>query len=163
MEKIQFFTVDPQYIAYLQAVDPRVPDVVYPGRHKKMLCGIVLHVNGVAYYAPLSSNKAPSSISFLVCDRRGKAIASLRFQYMIPVPENVLTKVDFSLLMRQDPKYGSLVMEEYRFCNKAESIKGIMQKAKRAYRISSNTAHDKNRFCCDFAALEAAMLKYTAI
>ena len=41
MDKIQFFYIDPNYIAYLKKVDPRVPDVVYPGRNKKMLCGAV--------------------------------------------------------------------------------------------------------------------------
>ena len=55
MRKIQFYYVDPDYINYLKQVDPRVPDVEYTERRRKMICGAVLEVNGVSYYAPLSS------------------------------------------------------------------------------------------------------------
>jgi len=160
MDKIQFYYIDPNYIACLKVVDRRVPDVVYPGRHRKMLCGTVLQVNECSYYVPLSSRTVRSSTDFVIYGKKSKPIASLRFQYMIPVPESVLTKIDVVVLMQTDAKYGDLVQEEYYFCNEPENVREIKRMAKRAFTISSNRNHDKNRFFCDFAALEAAMREY---
>lgn len=163
MDALEFYYVDPQYIAYLQTIDPRVPNVVYPGQHEKMLCGVVFRMNDVSYYVPLSHNTRSSKANFTILDRTGASIASLRIQYMIPVPRSVLTKVDIPLLMRKSPKYGNLVLKEYNFCNRPESVGLIMRKAERAYRISCDPAHSQHRFFCDFAALEAAMREYQTI
>jgi hypothetical protein len=159
--KIQFYHVDPGYIAYLKAVDARVPDVVYPGRHSKMLCGVVLELNGISYYAPLSSKIHRADANFLIKNRKEKPIASLRIQYMIPVPENILARIDISLLRQEDKTgYGDLVLEEYQYCNRPDNIAEIYKKAQKAYRIAKNPNHYRNQDYCDFAALEAAMLEY---
>jgi len=158
VDKIQFYYVAPDYIAYLKTVDARVPDVVYPGRHKKMLCGAVLQVNGISYYAPLSHNTSPSSTNFIIKNSKGKPVASLRLQYMVPVPQNVLSALDIPRLIKQDVKYGRLVLEEYQYC--ANNLDKLLRKANRVYLISQTPNHFLYGHHCNFAALEAAMLKY---
>ncbi|MCL2106196.1 MAG: type III toxin-antitoxin system ToxN/AbiQ family toxin [Oscillospiraceae bacterium] len=160
ISKIQFFYVDPNYISYLQTVDPHVPNVIYLGRHKKMLCGAVFKLNGVSYYAPLSHKTVSSSFSFIIRGERNEPIASLRTQYMIPVPESVLSKVDIVQLMKDDIKYGDLVLREYRFCNRPGNVGAILKKAEKAYRAAQKMDNNSNCHCCNFAALEAAMQKY---
>ena len=125
-----------------------------------MLCGAVFQVNGCSYYVPLSSKTVRSSTNLVIYNDESKPLASLRFQYMVPVPEDVLIKIDIISLTQSDARYGDLFQEEYLFCNRPENVVQIKRMAKRAFTISSNCNHDKNRFFCDFAALEAAMREY---
>jgi hypothetical protein len=60
MDKLNFFTVDADYVLYLQQVEhekrgfSRVPNMAYSDKYKqKFLCGIVLQVNEVDYYVPI--------------------------------------------------------------------------------------------------------------
>ena len=57
-----FYDVDIDYVKYLKAVETekrsftRVPDIEYKNE-RKMICGVVLEINGFKYYVPVSSYK----------------------------------------------------------------------------------------------------------
>jgi protein AbiQ len=57
-----FYDVDADYVKYLKAAEKtkrgftRVPDVEYENE-RKMVCGVVLEMNGYKYYVPVSSYK----------------------------------------------------------------------------------------------------------
>lgn len=57
-----FYDVDADYVKYLKATEKakrgftRVPDVEYENE-RKMVCGVVLEMNGYKYYVPVSSYK----------------------------------------------------------------------------------------------------------
>ena len=57
-----FYDVDIDYVRYLKEAEKakrgftRVPDVEY-GNERKMVCGVVLEMNGYKYYVPISSYK----------------------------------------------------------------------------------------------------------
>ena len=64
MNKLNFYTVDLDYVAFLQKVECEargftcVPNMDYAQpRKSKFLCGIVLQVNDVDYYVSVTSYK----------------------------------------------------------------------------------------------------------
>ena len=50
---IRFYYIDTEYIKYLQQMEPRVPNIQY-SEHDKFVCGIVLKIHDMEYYAPIS-------------------------------------------------------------------------------------------------------------
>lgn len=64
MDKLNFYTVDLDYVRYLKQIEmehrgfSRIPNMDYTNSRKpKLLCGIVLQINNVDYYVPVSSYK----------------------------------------------------------------------------------------------------------
>ena len=47
---LKFYDIDENYIQFLKTIDRQVPDVKYDSNNK-FLCGVVLEINGVKYYA----------------------------------------------------------------------------------------------------------------
>ena len=89
MEKLNFYTVDLDYVQHLQKAEQekrgfsRVPNMSYSDKYKqKFLCGIVLQVNDVDYYVPLTSYKQKKPDNFLITADSGQVVSSLRFNYM---------------------------------------------------------------------------------
>jgi protein AbiQ len=71
MDKLNFFTVDADYTFYLQKAEQdkrgfsRVPNLAYNKKYKqKFLCGIVLQINDVDYYVPVTSYKQQKPDNF---------------------------------------------------------------------------------------------------
>ena len=56
MEKISFYTIDPNYILYLQKFDRKVPHA-YDEKEKRPFIGAKIKINSVFYYIPLTSPK----------------------------------------------------------------------------------------------------------
>ena len=50
---LNFYDIDENYINFLKIIDSQVPNVKYDANNK-FVCGIVLKVNGVNYYAPVN-------------------------------------------------------------------------------------------------------------
>ncbi len=73
MITLKFYTTDYQYVQYLQRAElekrgfSRVPNMDYgKGRKDKFLCGIVLHINNMDYYVPVSSYKIQKPDNLLI-------------------------------------------------------------------------------------------------
>jgi len=86
MDKLNFYTVDFDYVEYLQEAEKRsrgfsrVPNMEYTEGHKrKFLCGVVLQVNDIDYYVPVTSYKQQKPDNFLIAADNGKVVSSLRF------------------------------------------------------------------------------------
>ena len=82
-----FYDVDIDYVRYLKEAEKakrgftRVPDVEY-GNERKMVCGVVLEMNGYKYYVPISSYKKKQPNNLLIRledDRFNQIKGSLRF------------------------------------------------------------------------------------
>ena len=101
--ELYFYDVDADYIDYLKAWEKghrgftRVPDVVYENS-RKMVCGIVLEVNGFKYYVPISSYKRQQSNNILI---------RLDDDHYNPIKASC----DFKLLERGAEKYGQATTE----------------------------------------------------
>lgn len=153
---IAFYYVDKKYADYLRTHDRKVPNTDYE-THRKFVCGVVLHVNGVKYYAPISHDTQKRQTSILIRDK-GRPISSIKFCFMIPVVDSAIAKMDFKAIEQIDSQYASLLRTEYRFCLK--NIDRIEEKALSVYKIGNNKNHALNKYCCDFLKLEAASKQY---
>ena len=97
-----FYLVDDEYIQYLKNVEiaargfTTVPNMEYSNNHK-FVYGVVLNIGSIAYFAPIFSYTKPQQDNIIIkVMNHGKmeAEGSIRFNYMIPVPERHLTYYD---------------------------------------------------------------------
>jgi protein AbiQ len=158
-KELDFYEVSADYISYLLRFDPKVPKVDYSAtsKHDKFLCGIVLSVNSHDYFAPISSFTTPQRTNIIIKNEEGKNLSSIRFSFMIPVPQGVVSLKR----IKDEPslEYRRLLNWELSFCQK--NSKAIQRLAKFVY----NTAISKKdpvmvKNCCDFSRLETACAEY---
>lgn len=162
---LDFYYVDPAYVSYLQSAETavhgssHVPNVVYANRDKFMF-GSVLQIDGVKYFVPVSSktNKSSSyNLQITVPSDRVKVKGTLRFPYMIPVPDAALTRLNIRSIA--SPGEQQLIAKERAFCFRNQTK--ILRLAERTHKhvvARSNPALVSNS--CDFPLLENAYLKY---
>lgn len=161
-----FYFVEEDYIEFLKEKEinhrgfTTVPNVVYNSR-EKFLYGAVLDVNGIKYLVPVSSYIKKQQDNLLIkVKNHGKevAVGSLRFNYMIPVPQKLLHIFDFKKdIENQERKV--LIEKEYRFCKSKLAI--IQKRAKKTYeRVINKVDENLNKNSCDFTLLEKAHDEY---
>lgn len=153
---IKFYDVDKNYINFLKTIDSQIPNFEYEGNNK-FVCGIVLTINNINYYAPIShmTNRQRTNIQIT---ENGRVLSTIRFSFMFPAMENVLTVKDFSVIAQNNQQYADLLSAEYRFCRTHEAE--IYNKALQVYKIGCNKNHVLNYTCCDFKKLEEHYLEY---
>lgn len=153
---LNFYDVDEKYIAFLKQYDRQVPDIRYD-KNNKFVCGIVLKVNGIDYYAPISHLKNKQQTNLQIYDGK-RVVSTIRFSFMFSALSNVLAKKDFSVIAKTDPKYADLLQAEYLFCSK--NAEKIHKRAEKIYQIGCNKEHRLNYVCCDFKLLEQHYNEY---
>ncbi|WP_248463861.1 type III toxin-antitoxin system ToxN/AbiQ family toxin, partial [Pectobacterium versatile] len=160
--KLEFFTVDDEYIVHLKHHDNKVPNNYAMG---KPFIGILFSINDVDYIAPLTSvkekhNKIKNSnpTSFKVFDgvENPRLISVVQLNNMIPVNQSVITKFN---LEAYDIKYQFLVNKELNYIR--ANSESLIKKAKKLYSIVVNKKVDSLvSISCDFKKLENAMSDY---
>ena len=160
MENIKLYEVNPKYIDYLTAFAPHLFHNKAPGQsNERKYIGVILSVNGMDYFAPLSSfkpkhAKMPEAVDFI----KIKNYAVININNMFPVPEGLVCYVDIS--KERNAKYKSLLLAEYR------AIKAIQEKIRKnakivyTHKIENGNATALARRCNDFLLLEDACKKY---
>ena len=164
MEKLNFYTVNACYVKYLQNAEQasrgfsRVPNLNYGNQRKqKFFCGIVLQVNGVDYYVPVSSYKQKKADNFLILADNGQVVSSLRFNYMFPIPKELAAV--HVITHQSDLAYRALLAQELRFCIKNQVH--IQKLAERTYKrvlLGKDLGLVANS--CDFRLLEEKCAGY---
>lgn len=164
MDKLNFYTVDSQYVDFLKKSEneqrgfSRVPDIEYgQNRKPKFLCGVVLQVNNIDYYVPVTSYKQQKPDNFLIKADNGRVISSLRFNYMFPIPKNLVAERNIS--NEPDRAYRALLAQELRYCIKNQDK--IQHLAERTYK-RVNLGLDKGLVAnsCAFKLLETKCQEY---
>ena len=165
MEKLNFYTVDLTYVDELKNAEinkrgfSRVPNMDYGEKRKpKFLCGIVLWVEDMAYYVPVTSYKEQKPDNFLIYSDSGDVVSSLRFNYMFPVPKTLLK--ERRIEDEPDRAYRSLLAQELLYCRKHQE--DILRLANRTYKrvlLGKNPGLLANS--CDFLLLEKVCRTYT--
>lgn len=157
---IRLYEVDPRYIQYLSYYEPRLFRNKQPEQiHTRKYVGIVLHIHGLDYFAPLSSYKdkhckMKEGIDFI----KVKDYAVINLNNMFPVPTRIYYYVDIQ--KERNPQYQALLRSEYRY------IKSIEEKIKKnAAILYSIKARDGDttalaRRCNNFRKLEEACRLY---
>ncbi len=164
MDKLNFYTVDLTYVDLLKSAETskrgftRVPNMDYGEERKpKFLCGIVLNVGNTDYYVPATSYKQQKPDNFLICSDNGQVVGSLRFNYMFPVPKELLTERRID--SESDRAYRSLLAQELQYCRKNQE--DILHLAERTYKrvlLGKNPGLVANS--CDFKLLEEVCSNY---
>ena len=161
---MDFYRIDEAYNSFLQEYETekrgltRVPNIRYSDR-TKFAFGAVLEINEIKYYVSVSSfsNRQEANILIRVPGDKQEIKGSLRFNYMIPVPDECLTR----LIIRdvEDANYRSLLNKEYRFCTSNEER--IRKKANTIYdMVVNNRKQILTDNSCDFKILEEGYHKY---
>ena len=162
-----FYYVDEEYISYIKNAEIKsrgfttVPNTQYANR-KKFFYGIVLEVNGIPYYVPITHNIVAKEHAIVIhVEDHHKTVktGSMRFYYMIPVPKQCV-----EMLNLKDPeKYSEhdriRIEREYKFCK--SNLSRIQKKAIKAYNdVLSGKDANLLKNSCDFANLEKAYLQF---
>lgn len=163
--KMDFYRLDEQYTEFLQEYEKaqrgftRVPNVRYSDRNK-FAFGSVLEINGMKYYVSVSSFSVSQEANILirVPGDRQEVKGSLRFNFMIPVPDACLTRIVIKDVA--DEKYRLLLNKEYRFC--MDNADRIQKKAEKIYdMVVNNRKQILTDNSCNFKILEKACQEYT--
>ncbi|MBQ4059970.1 MAG: type III toxin-antitoxin system ToxN/AbiQ family toxin, partial [Lachnospiraceae bacterium] len=145
---------------YLSAYAPHLFQNKKPGQNnERKYIGIVFQINGLDYFAPLSSfkqkhHRMKETVDFI----KVKDYAVINLNNMFPVPLTERKYVD--IRSERDPHYRALLLAEYRF------IKSIQEKirknAQNVYKIKikDGTSSALAKRCNDFLSLEKACNKY---
>lgn len=150
IDKLNFYTVNDEYIEYLYQFDKRVP---YNKNSKRPYIGVVLKFKDINYFAPLFSPKInhPKYSDNPTYMRIGTDYGIVRFNNMIPVPINELKYLNINNV--KDEKYRMLLISQNHFI-KLHSEK-ILKKAIKLY--TWVTVDNKDFFVnlsCNFKLLE---------
>ena len=177
MKEFKIYSVSDRYISFLQERFPNVYSNKEQHRtHTRKYIGIVIEINGFAYYIPLSS---PNDTDYqtagdgkiikrsiipiyriVVKNSKGEKElkGTLRISHMIPVPENELELYD--LEHEQDKAYRDLVQDEIIFIRKhADKIRSnanVMYHQK----INNDQTAKYVRAALDFKAIEEACQQF---
>jgi protein AbiQ len=135
-DNMDFYRIDPAYNKFLQKYEKekrgvtKVPNITYADRNK-FAFGAVMQVNGINYYVSVSSfdKKQEANILIRVPGDEKEVKGSLRFNYMVPVPDECIEKLVIKDI--KDEKYRSLLNKEYRFC--IDNAERIQKKADKVF------------------------------
>ncbi|MCM1466700.1 MAG: type III toxin-antitoxin system ToxN/AbiQ family toxin [Alistipes sp.] len=161
---MDFYHVDEMYSKFLQDYEKehrgvtKVPNIHYADRDK-FVFGAVLLVNGFNYYVSVSSfdKKQEANILIRITGDKKEIKGSLRFNYMIPVPDECLKRLIIKDI--SDEKYRTLLNKEYQFCLVNEER--IQKKANKIYTmVIQNAKPNLTNNSCDFKILEEAYRQY---
>lgn len=156
---LKFYDVDKNYIAFLKKYDKQVPNVEYD-TNNKFICGVVYQINDVKYYVPISHSTQKQQTNLQIFDNN-KPISTIKFSFMIPAFDEVLTVKNFKEIRKIDPNYANILAAEYSYCS--NHITDIQRKANSVYKIGCNKNHKLNYACCDFKKLEEVYLSYNSL
>lgn len=161
---MDFYRIDEKYNEFLQEYEranrgiTKVPNIRYTDRNK-FTFGAVLEVNGMKYYVSVSSfdKKQEANILIRIAGDEKEVKGSLRFNYMVPVPESCLTRLVIKDVA--DEKYRLLLNKEWSFC--VDNIKRVQKKANKIYEmVTQNRKQILTDNSCDFSLLEKAYKEY---
>lgn len=143
----KFYRISNEYIDYLRKKDSRVMDK----NGIRINLGVVLEINGINYYVPLSDLKRESKEKYfkndneiletfswnkrigIIYNDQNKKIALLRYDYMLPVPNSELKEVDRNTLYGD---YKIKVENEYKYCNSNKEL--IKERALEIYIVRTS-------------------------
>lgn len=126
--KLNLYSVSDKYIQYLRQFDNRIYDNKEDTRaYERKYLGVVLIVNGLNYYIPMSSPKKSDYIDFenkiirndtktiIRIHNGGRLYGTLRISNMIPVP---ITELEpYTISNETDNRYRDVILGELRYIN----------------------------------------------
>lgn len=160
MESLKLYEIEPEYIDYISAFAPHLFHNKKSGQsHDRKYIGVILHINGFDYFAPLSSFKTKhhsmkESIDFI----KIKKYAVINLNNMFPAPLHICKYIIIST--QRDKKYRDLLLAEYRFIKSIQDK--IRKNAQTLYhlKLKDGNSTSLSKRCNDFKVLEEACKKF---
>ena len=161
---MDFYRIKEEYNQFLQKYEKdkrgitKVPNIKYTDRNK-FAFGTVFEINGMKYYVSVSSfdKKQEANILIRVPGDKQEVKGSLRFNYMVPVPDECIERLVIKDV--KDEKYRTLLNKEYQFC--MANAEKIQKKANKIYNmVTTNAKQVLTDNSCDFKLLEQAYHAY---
>ena len=161
---MDFYYVSSDFIDYLQDVErrargfTRVPNIEYDNnQNPKFFVGVVFQIDKYKYFAQMSHYKTQKPNNVLIniaTDKKNPIKGSIRLNYMFPVLDKYLTRVEINKIT--DEKYKRLVKKELDFCKNNKNI--IQSVALQTYlNVILGIDSDLSNNACDFRLLESAL------
>lgn len=155
---LRFYTIKDDFIKKMKALDSKIQNN-YCG--KRPYIGVLIVVNGLKYYAPLSSYKPKqdriNNITVFKIYEKGNPdnkLGVIHINNMFPVTDDQLIEVTIDVA----DKYGRLLQNQYEYI--LHSQDAIRAQAQRLYELANK---NRNSFIaklsCDFKLLESALNK----
>ena len=170
-QRLNLYSVDKKYIRDLHRADDKVPSVS-PQIHKERrpFVGIVVICQNQKYVIPLSHPEPkhyrmkPSADFDKIFDKKGKLLAVLNFNLMIPVEEAQLTPINLKISKYDSVKeksYKYLCINEITYCRSPSFSKIISDKANTLYDLRTKESGYKGKSrCLNFKKLEEVCSRY---
>ena len=157
---IKLYEVHPEYIDYLVPYAPHLFHNKKQGQqNERKYIGVILTVNDMEYFAPLSSykskhDKMKNGLDFIKVGN----YAVVNINNMFPVPEGQYIYVRFENV--KDEQYRKLLMAEYRIIRKLQDK--IRKNAEELYKhkMKKGDRTSLSRRCNDFTLLEEKCREY---
>ncbi len=165
MSTLKFFHVNTDYLDFSSKHQRFIWNNDYDGVTRPYI-GVVFEINGFKYYSPLSSFKPNRTgrtferINLKIVKIRGREVAFLQINNMIPVHDSLITMVDISAF---DQAYQDLLNAELAYI-RPKSVE-IIRDAERVYHLTTTYKSDSAntalvRRCYDFTLLENLLTQY---
>ena len=158
---LKLVKVQSSYSIFLKMFDDKVP-INYYVKETRPFVGVLLNINDVKYFAPLSSPKSrhkhmKSKIDFLKIDD-GK-LGVINFNNMIPVFDSNFALIDFNV----NYKYKKLLYKQIFWINRNKKL--IFNRALKLYvkYIENDLIENIKNRCVNFTLLEEKCLEYNGI
>lgn len=159
-KNIKICEIDSEYVDYLSKyAKHQFHNKQDSQKNERKYIGVVFAINGLKYFAPLSSFKEKHKRMKEGADFiKIKNYAVINLNNMLPAPDSVVTYIDIS--KEADEKYRSLLFAEYRI------IKTIQSKIKKkasfiySHKITRGESTNLAKRCDDFLELEKACNEY---
>jgi len=161
-----------KYVRNLSKVDDKVMSVSpQAGKQNRPLVGIIVVCRDKQYCIPFSSPKKKhesmkNSLDFMkMFNTGGQLIGVLNINNMIPVRDDVITRIDLKIHSRDNPRvrhYKSLLSNELAFCQRHRDE--IVSKANNLYMLILNGKAPRSlrHRCCKFVELEKVLAQFNS-
>lgn len=161
---MKFYLVNEEYLDFLRKSEKKIMNGSSKYEGDKFVLGVVLKINSINYYAPISSIKTyqlkdditltkecrKTCFPIIADDHKtDKILSTIRLDFMFPVPVAELKELNINNL---ENKIKSLVQKEYQYVTSYEDE--IYQKAEDVYSKAIVPTHFLHNKCCNFKLLE---------
>lgn len=161
---MKFYLVNENYLDFLRISENKVMNGSSKYKGDKFVLGVVLNINSISYYAPISSIKPYQLKDKLTLTKEcrktcfpiigddhkiDKILSTIRLDFMFPVPNTELNELDINNL---EDKIKYLIQKEYQYITSCEDE--ICKKANDVYNKAIIATHFLHNKCCDFKLLE---------
>lgn len=153
IQLMRFYTINDEFVNEMKSLEPKIQNN-YNGTRPYI--GVLLVVNGINYYAPLSSYKPKqdkiNNITVFKLHEKGNPdnkLGVIHINNMFPAPDDQLTEV----IIDVTDKYGRLLQNQYEYILHYQNE--IQEQAQHLYNLVNRSRNSFiAKLSCDFKLLE---------